>query len=231
MGNLANVIVLLSSLVWFSPAQAEDLANSVADLELPAEEKAGAERSYVIQNRLRPLTNAYGFSLMAGQTTNGSSFVDSKEAGGALYYFFNDRIYTTVSGSKVYNTLNSSSKRLWEDEEVFPDAAFITKRYDAQIGANLLYGKFRFSMDKVFYFDQYVSLGAGMVEQYNGVQVRNTRTLVGDAGFVFWFGDFNMRIGVKDNYFREFRRDATDQVHHFIGYSSIGMVLGGDTNA
>jgi hypothetical protein len=90
----------------------------------------------------------------------------------------------------------------------------------------VFYGKFRVSMDQVFYFDQYVALGAGSV----GLNTGRQTAAVGDVGFVLWLGrKGSIRFGVKDYFYNEQRRLSSSRVHDLVGHIDAGFLFGGSS--
>lgn len=218
-----------------APAKQPPLADELKNVQISSANVATTpttgETLYAVQDRLYPLKYGVLMAGGVGRNFNTNGLVSSNETFGNLRFYFNDRIFTSFYGSQVNNRLSGAGERLKDDEDVFPDVTYIRRRADAQIGANLFYGKFRLTMDQTFYFDHYISLGAGMVDQTNGEEDLRSRGAVGETGFAFWFGRVNFNVGAKDFYFEEQRRLSSGRVHHVIGFSSIGVLLGGQRNA
>lgn len=190
---------------------------------------AGArERMYIVQDRSVGLGGRFEVSAGVAKNFNSNIYIDSTENSLLLTYHFSDRWYSSVYGAQVYNELTKSGEDAWEDDGLYPNTAFVKRRYDATVGFNLIYGKARVTQDAMFYFDQYVALGGGMVEQSDGLETLRVPSTVADVGFALWFGRrLSLRLGVKDHYFEEHRPVDTSRVHHVLGYSSIGFMLGG----
>ena len=226
-------LTLANAALAADPAAQPSLSDEIKTVKLPdAAQSPKSEELYSVQTRLYPLT--YGLTLAGGaaKNFNTNGLVNSNEAFGNARFYFSDRIFTSLYGSQVSNKLTGAGERLKDDIEVFPDVTYVKRRMDATIGANLFYGKFRLTMDNTFYFDHYIALGAGLVDSTNGSEDTRSRGGVGETGFAFWFGRVNFNLGVKDYYFEEQRRLSSGRVHHVIGFSSIGLLLGGkDRNA
>jgi outer membrane beta-barrel protein len=219
-----------------APATSPTVAALVGDLDQLADDSlvgaAPAEKLYVVQDRARPMTNAFEIAVGGGRNLRSSVYVEQTQLDAELVYHWSDRFYTAMSGSKVFNKLTPSGERLWDDEGIYPDTAFVKARYDATMGFNLIYGKARMTRDSVFYFDQYLALGGGVVQQSDGVDETRSPAVVGDVGFALWFGRWtSARIGVNDDSFVERRQLSSGRVHHLVGYSSVGLVLGGSDHA
>lgn len=204
------------------------LSQDMEDLASGDKISGGRERMYIVQDRGVGLDGRFEVSVGAAKNFNSNIYLDSTENSLLLTYHFTDRWYTSAYGSYVYNELTKSGQDAWDDDGIYPNAAFIKRRYDATVGFNLIYGKARVTQDTMFYFDQYIALGGGMVEQSDGAETTRTPAGVADVGFALWFGKrLSLRIGVKDHYFEERRPLDTSRVHHVLGYSTIGFMLGG----
>jgi outer membrane beta-barrel protein len=123
----------------------------------------------------------------------------------------------------VTNELTDAAIRYQKDNQRVPDLAYVKYRLDFLGGFHTFYGKFRVSMDQVFYFDHYIALGPGMLELQNGRQY----AAVADTGFIFWFGkQFTARLGLKDYYFHEVRLIIQGNTNHLLGHFDIGFIFG-----
>lgn len=216
-----------------SPQAQAPLSEEIKHVQLPTTATAtpATENLYAVQDRLYPLKYGALLSGGMGRNFNTNGLVSSNETFGNLRFYLSDRIFTSFYGSQVNNRLSGPAERLKDDEEVFPDVVFVRRRGDAMLGANLFYGKFRLTMDQTFYFDHYIAVGAGVIDQTNGIEDIRARGAVAETGFAFWFGRVNFNLGVKDYNFEEQRRLSNGRVHHVIGFSSIGLLLGGKGNA
>ena len=86
------------------------------------------------------------------------------------------------------------------------------------------YGKIRFGMDSVVYFDQYLSLGGGVVDFSLGTRP----AAVADVGFVFWLSKWgSVRVGLKDYFCNEPRRNDSHYVNSVLGHLDFGLLFGG----
>ncbi len=188
-----------------------------------------AERFYAAQSRYSSLKHRIELDIGGSKNFSPSSFVTSDEIHGDLRFYFTDRFYTGLHAAHVFTSLSAEGNRLWNNEKIFPDVAVVKFRSDLTFGYHLFYGKFRLSMDSVFYFDQYWALGAGMVRTDNGIGQQNSLAVVADAGFAFWFGrHWSVRVGLKDYNFQEALRTGPSRVNHFVGHASLGFVFGGE---
>jgi hypothetical protein len=80
----------------------------------------------------------------------------------------------------------------------------------------------------VFYFDQYVALGAGALKTFDGLTERTSPAGVAEIGFAFWFDrQWELRLGVKDYLFQETRRLGSQIVQHVMVNFALGWMIGG----
>jgi hypothetical protein len=80
-------------------------------------------------------------------------------------------------------------------------------------------------MDQVFYFDQYIALGAAYLSLNNGKAI----AAAGDLGFAFWFGKSAVaRVGLKNYLYNEKRLLGSSLRWDAVGAIEVGMLLGGN---
>ncbi len=207
-------------------AEDETLESRLNELELPsnvAPSGVTQEKLYSVQSRYSSLKKRSEVTIGYAKNFTGSSFLDMTQVEGAYRFHFNDRWNAALSGAYGFNSLTSGGKRLLAEDGILPDAPFVKSRFDALVGYNLFYGKFRLSMDKVLYFDQYVAFGPG----YITTQYASSPAAVLDVGFVFWMGrNFSFRFGVKNDFFKEESLRETKTAHHALGHLSVGYAFG-----
>jgi len=203
------------------------LEEQMAGLNLPANQApagVSSEKLYSVQSRFSPLSHRIEMSVGSGQDFTSSSFVSSQQLSAAVRYHFNDRWSLGVSGEKIFNSLTQTANQMISQDGIIPDLAYATSRADVSVAFNTLYGKFRLTMDRVFYLDQYVSLGAGMASLDRGTSTMGTL----DLGFAFWMGQSGvLRVGVKDHVYQEKRALASAMTQHWVGHVDLGWMLGG----
>ncbi len=103
-----------------------------------------------------------------------------------------------------------------------PDVPYASTRADAMLEYHVFYGKFRWSVETVSYFDQYIGLGAGQVEMNTGTEI----SYVGDIGFAFWLGKWgSARIGLKDYYYKEQYRAGASMEHNLHAHLDMGYLF------
>lgn len=183
------------------------------------------EKVYSVQTRYSPLRFTSEIGIGGGRNMSGDSFLVTQELTAAYRFHFSDRWNVALSGAYVYNELNGTGQRVFKEEQRIPDLTYAKTRGDIALGFNTFYGKFRLSMDKVFYFDQYLQLGAGIVN----LPTTTSNAFTADAGFVFWLGKRgSFRVGLKDWYYHEKRIRSEGSNHNLIAHLDIGILLGGE---
>jgi outer membrane beta-barrel protein len=209
-------------------ATKSNLSSELTDLSSGDKIALPDEKMYIVQDRAQTLGGRFEVSVGAAKNFNSNIYVDSSESNVLLTYHWSDRWFTSAYGSYVNNELTDSGRQAWESDGIYPNTSFVKRRFDATVGFNLLYGKARVTQDAMFYFDQYFALGGGVVDQTDLTEETRSPALVADAGFALWFGNrVTLRLGVKDDFFQEKRPLDTSKVHHVLGYSSVGVLLGG----
>jgi len=184
---------------------------------------ADTEKLYAIQTRYAPLANRHEITLGGAKNFTADSHLTSQQLDLTYRFHINDKWYVGLAGSYVFNSFTDAANRLISQQKLVPDIAYPKFRGDLLVGYNLFYGKFRLSMDTVFYFDQYIALGPGLVNLNTGT----TPAAVADIGFVFWLGKGgSMRLGLKDYFFKETRVRSSGMVHNLLAHLDVGIVLG-----
>ena len=189
---------------------------------------SNSEKFYVVQPRRSGNAGVFDIAGGVGYNANSDVNVRSSEAMARVSYHATDNWFLSLAGSQVRNQFSLSAQRRISDDGVYPDVGFVKSRYDATVGYNLIYGKARVSKDSVFYFDQYIALGAGQIEQSNTRETSKTPAMVADIGATFWFAQrVSLAIGAKTYRFKETRIASDGIANHVIAYGNIGMLLGG----
>lgn len=186
------------------------------------------EKLYVVQDRHVDLANSVEFIAGVGKDFNSNIYLKTEETSLAARYYFNNFFFAQVDGAKVSTSLTDSGDRIWRNDGIYPDASFVKSRYGGAMGFNLMYGKVRVTKNFVFYFDQFFTLGAGRIEQSNGITTTKDPTLTAEAGFSFGLADWaSLIVGARDTYFEEKRRTSAGKIHQVVAYSGVGVLLGG----
>jgi outer membrane beta-barrel protein len=221
--------ILAVSTLGPTPARAEEanLEDQLNALNVPANEAPASvtdEKLYSVQSRYAPLYLKSELSIGAARNFTADSFVDSNQLNAGYRFHISDRWSVGVSGSYVFNSYSPAGDRLLSMQGLLPDAAYVKYRGDLTVGFNLFYGKFRLTMDRVFYFDQYWTLGPALIEMDTGRAYGATA----DAGLVLWLGRRgNIRIGIKDYLYRQQRVTSSSVANDLTGHIDLGLLLGG----
>lgn len=218
-------LFLLSPLAFSAedPVQAQ-LDREMKALDLPDHAPAAMthEKLYSVQQRYLPLENVNEISLGGGQNLSGNSFLDTWQTELSLRHHFNDRWSAGLAAAWVQNRFTDSARRLEATDGILPEVPFARERYDLTAEANLFYGKFRLTSERVFYFDQYVAFGPGL-EHMNESWVG---ALTGDIGLAIWLGHWgSLRMGLKDYYYNETYRDETQARNNLTWHLDLGVAL------
>jgi outer membrane beta-barrel protein len=224
--SLSLLVLVLTAGPVFS---AEDLEQKLEGLSLPnnqAPARKYDENLYSVQSRFVPLNLASELKLAGAMNFTADSYVDSRELSLAYRFHINDRWHLTGSGSYVFNSLSTAGKKLRDLERIIPDAAWVKYRAELLGGFNLFYGKFRLNMDRVFYLDQYVAMGPGLITTNKA----NAMAGVGDIGLVFWMGRrLSVQVGVKEYFYKQKRELSSSFVNDVVGHFDVGFLFGGRT--
>ncbi|MCY4523280.1 MAG: outer membrane beta-barrel domain-containing protein [Halobacteriovoraceae bacterium] len=182
------------------------------------------DKLYSFHNRYSPLSDRHEVSVLLGRNLNIDGFLNSNQLGASYRYHFTDRWGLVVNANKVFNEFSSSGDTLLSRDDILPDKDFLKFQADVAAEYNLFYGKFRFSMDQVFYFDQYVALGVGMAELSRGA----TWLATADVGLAFWMGTRgSFRLGIKNDFYEEQHLNGTTSFNHnLVAYLSAGYLIG-----
>lgn len=208
-------------------AEMVSLESQLTDLQLPANVAPNAvsrERLYSVQTRYNPLAKRAALSIGTSRNFTGSRFLDMSQVNLDFRYNLSNRWSLVVGGSYGFNSFTADAKKLQAQDGIMPDAAIVKNRAHALVAYNLFYGKFRLSMDQVLYFDQYISVGPGMVVTQNG----SSPSGVVDVGFIFWANrKWDVRIGLQNEFFNEKRMKSSGFERHGLGHIDIGYTFGG----
>jgi len=206
------------------------LSDQLSDLKMPenmAPVGLRSERLYSAQVRDTELAHRFEFDLGGAKNLTSNGFLNQTQINLTARYHLDNRWDVSVSGAYGYNSFTDAANRLMAENNMLPDAAIVKTRFDALLGYNLFYGKFRMNMDNVFYFDQYVSVGPGLVTtQYNTAVAG-----VADVGFALNFGNnWTARFGAKNDFFTEQKAASSGLAYHLLGHVDIGYLIGGESH-
>ncbi len=236
-----NLVGLLCMMIFTQAAWAEELPpgsqppatedpsleDQLQSLHLPANEAPSSvaqEKLYSVQSRYSTLRKKSELTIGAARNFTADSFVVSNQINAGYRFHFTDRWSLGLGGSYVVNSYSTAGERLLELQGLLPDATYVKYRGDLMLGFNAFYGKFRVSMDRVFYFDQYWMAGPAVIEMDTG---RSWGAAL-DVGFAFWLGRRgSIRLGVKDYIYTQKRALSSTLGHDLTGHVELGLLLGG----
>lgn len=218
-------LLLASSLMANAAETPTSIDDDLQTLKLESNQlPSGVEQDklYALTPRYSPLRNRFEFTLGGAKNFNPDSHTTSSQLDVALRYHISDRWSVAMGGAYVFNSLSDAGRLNLTEEGKVPDVGYPKYRFDLLAGFNTFYGKLRFSMDSVVYFDQYLALGPALVK----LQTGDSYGVTGDIGFAFWFGPhFSARLGVRDCFFEEKRLVSSNWVHHVMGHADVGYVF------
>lgn len=196
-------------------------------LNLPANQApqiSAQEKLYSVQSRYAPLSLRHELALSGARNLTADGLLTSHQVGATYRFHLGDRWSLSLTGIKIFNSLSSSGENLLGTQDLAPDVDFARYSGDLSATFNTFYGKFRLGMDSVLYFDQYVSLGGGVV----GLESGSSPMATADLGFVFWVGKKgSVRIGLRDQFYKERRQFSEAFSHNLIAHLDVGILLGG----
>jgi outer membrane beta-barrel protein len=206
------------------------LTDQLGELKMPentAPQGLTSEKLYSAQARSTELAHRFEFDLGGAKNLTGNGFLNQTQIDLAARYHITNRWDISVSGAYGYNSFTDSANTLFKNNGILPDAAVVKYRADMLLGYNLFYGKFRMNMDNVFYFDQYVAIGPGIVN----TQYQTAVAAVADVGFALNFGsNWMARFGAKNDFYNEKKAASTSMAYHLLGHVDIGYLIGGETH-
>lgn len=224
--NLKEKIAIILLLVSCG-ASAAKLESELSSLAMPADRGAvsiAKDKLYSVQSRFTPLGNRHEFALSGGKNVNQDGHLNSNQFGAMYRYHLNNSWSLGANFFKVNNTLSSSGEKLLNEKGVIPDRDYVKHQIDVMAEYNLFYGKLRFNMEQVTYFDQYISFGVGQVALGNG----DTTAAIVDTGLAFWIGkNMSARMGLKNDFYKEENFNGSTNVHNMVGYVAFGYLFGG----
>jgi outer membrane beta-barrel protein len=206
-------------------SESESLETQLENLNTPINQAPGVlqEKFYSIQDRYSPLKGRVETTATLSEKMSDVGFIQSREFGAGIRYYFNSKWSLGVNGSAAMNKLSNSAERLFVKDGLVPDVPYTKYRGDLSTRYNLFYGKFRLSMDRVLYFDQYVSLGPAYIVTSNG----NAIGAAADIGFAFWIGrNWSAHFGIKDYVYGEPNSTGNSLVNQLFVTLNIGYIFG-----
>ena len=227
MNTFRRFFLLLVTLFWNCYGQSDlDLDSQLESLHMSWDRLPNIisrEKIYAIQNRHNNLEKKHEIVIGAGNQLLGNGLLSQRKLGINYSYYLNMNWAVKVGGTRSFNQLNDNGEILFHRQEILPDKDFSRHSFDVQAVYNAFYGKFRLSMERVFYFDQYFSLGLGSVNLYSGT----TPMMMGDVGLSVWVSkNILIRMGLRNEWYREKRVTRTATNYNFIAHTGLGYLFG-----
>ena len=223
-------VMMVSSVSWAAAKKPADknqpvsLENQLKALDAGNQAPAAANREklYAVQARFLPLRFKSEFTVGGASNLTGDSFLRTQQLEMAYYFHLNDRWSLAFSHAWVDNKFKSDTDNLKTKDGAIPDVPYAITRSDLTVEYNVFYGKFRWSTDSVSYFDQYLALGPGQVEQNTG----STMAAVADVGFACWLGQWgSARLGLKDYYYKEQYSSGATMTQNIHAHLDLGYIF------
>jgi outer membrane beta-barrel protein len=230
MKQFLFINLITATLTFGFLAQAEttkdkqSLEDQLKELNTDNTAPAGANREklYAVQSRYLPLQYKSEVSMGGAYNLTGDGFLHTEQFELGYRFHFSDRWSTALTQAWVGNQFSSGVDSLRSSEGAAPMVPYAVARTDLVVTYNVFYGKFRLSSDSVFYFDQYISIGPGIVRQNTGT----VGAAVGDIGFAFWLGTWgSARLGLKEYYYNETYASGAQPESNLHAHLDLGYVF------
>lgn len=221
-------LLAILALPWAARAQDGGLADALEELNLPPWRMpavAREERLYAVQSRHNDLAGRHEATVGGSVQMFGGGHLSSRRLHAGYLRHLDARWALRANAAKVFNSLNSSGRLLLARRGLVPDKDYGRTALDIQASYNAIYGKFRLTMDRTFYFDGYGALGAGVIDLRSGA----APMLTGEAGLVLWLGRATgLRLGIRDEFHRERTGRGRRARHNVMAVLSAGRLFGQD---
>jgi outer membrane beta-barrel protein len=207
-----------------APETTATLEDQLKELEITNSAPAAVEgeKFYSIQTRYLPLRHRSEFAIGGGYNLTGDGFLYTRQIEAAYRFHLNDRWSLGLGHARVSNSFRSGATSIRTTNGALPEVPYVSARSELLVNYNLFYGKFRLGADKVFYFDQYIGAGPGLISANTGTVGAG----VVDAGFAVWLGKrSSARLGLKDYYYNETYKSETKAGHNLHAHVGFGYVL------
>lgn len=218
--------LVANSCLLFAATEKSDLSKRLESLNIPSDKVTplvSEEKLYVVNKRYSSLTNRHEISFQGGKNFNADAHLESTLVSAAYRYHINSDWSLGARYSEYHNELSESGEKLFDDRKILPDSDYALKSSELFVNYNTVYGKLRLTKDTIVYFDQYISLGYGMISLANG----ETQNYIADLGFSFWIGrHMSARIGAKNELYRQQKLNGDKNVHNVQGYIEFGYLFG-----
>ena len=223
LGLVSGCTLLSAGAAWAETKASLD--DQLKSLNFPSNQAPAGiseEKLYAVQSRYSPLKGRHEFTFAGAKNFTPDGFLNSNELQLGYRFHLSDKVAVGLGYSYVFNSLNSAGQRLVDEDRVLPYTPFVKTRIEMLFEYNTMYGKIRLGLNDVVYFDQFVSIGPGWIQENSG----NSAAAVADVGLAFWLGKTgSIRVGLKDYLFDEQRTKSTEMANHIVGHLDIGILL------
>ncbi len=206
-----------------------DLSKKLDSVNIPSDKVTpllSTTDLYAVNARYSSLYRRHEITVLGGNNFTADSHMENRQVGGTYRFHINDDWSIGYKYSEYENKLSGAGKKLFNDQQLLPDTDYATKSTEGFVNYNTIYGKLRLTKKQIVYFDQYIALGYGEIALANGA----TQMYTADLGFSFWLGkNFSTRIGLKNELYRQSKRNGPENVHNAMGYLEFGYLFGGKT--
>jgi len=181
------------------------------------------DQLYIVNTRYSSLRNRHEFALLGSHNFTADSHLDTKHAAATYRYHLNSDWNFGLRYNRYSNKLTSAGSTLFVNQQLLPDTDFALNSQEVFATYNTIYGKLRWSKDTVVYFDQYISVGGGIIELASG---KTNHGLV-DLGLAFWLGKHgSVRVGLRNEFFNQQQFTGDRFRHNAMGYFEVGYLFG-----
>ena len=204
------------------------LEEQLDNLQLPdnvAGNFVANEKLYSVQSRHVPLNRRIELSFGGLEQFSDTGFISNREVALGTRYYINSKWSVGASYSYAFNELTDASNDFFVLEGVLPKVSYTKSRFDVTARYLLFYGKFRLSMDRVLYFDHFISLGPSL----NSLDTGNRVGIAAETGIMFWLGqNWNILFGIKNYSFFKSNLETSERelVNQAKVYLSAGFLFG-----
>lgn len=223
--------ILVITLVMFSTniIASTSLEDKLKKLSIPDDKITpliSEDKIYVVNTRYSSLTNRHELLVSGANDFMAEGHLVTKQASIAYQYHLNPKWSFGLRMTNYFNELSEAGKLLFKKNAILADTDFALKSNELFTSYNTIYGKVRFSKDRVVYFDQYISLGLGKVK----LKSQEQNMGIVDLGLSFWIGkNMSFRTGLKNEFYSQQQISGEKDTHNAMGYVSFGYLFGKGT--
>lgn len=214
------IIALVFPIISFASDLNQDIESLSVSEAVPMN-SGGRSTFYTEYERSPILKNRVLVAVGGGSFLSGNGFVNTKTFGGQGTVFLNNRLGIQAGYYTVGNKFNDSAQRLQTISNLLPDVDYAKSRIEISGIFNALYGKFRLTKSGAMIFDQFFELGLASHQLRSGNRIG---PVIG-AGLAFWWQRVNVRVGLKDYYYKEQGLQTSGTYNNINLYSMVGFLF------